>query len=414
MAKPSALYRINQISAVFMVIWVCWPWFCQNTGLVGGILIAGLWCITAVLLKPIRTVGIGELALVFYAIYMFMSYFMFGKVYANYPMYYYLSMVMLFFLSYYVFQFYVNQDALSFLGKLAIVAIICMIIGSITSSLYTYLSPNIMKTISQTLDTKYVQFRKAGIGSFGFIYMMVLAIPAVIGNLKSKNHPNKLITALIIIFCICGLKCIIDSTFTTAMLISVGGVFLVFISSRKSASLNVIIYLTTFFAFILFSRVVGNILINITVESADVTTRLHEIGNLLLGNEGGTNTDGRMEHLRQSIECFFAYPLFGYNFTTNPTHTMGGHCEWIDIFATYGIVGGIPIIFAILDKIKKVASNVKNKIGDPFYGIIIFLFVIYGFLDPFLRLYNLGFAIFFLVPSISCIPKAFPKKGAKQ
>ncbi len=406
--------KINKIFAVFIVIWVCWPWFGQNAGLLGASFFAGVWCITAWLSKTGYSLKVGDLMLILYGSIMALSYIFFGKVYAEFELLYYIPMLLLFFLPYYMFRFYNSKENRKFLGQLAVVGIVFMIVGAVTSSYYTFLNPRIMKTISQATDKEYVEYRKVGIGSFGFVYMLMFVIVAIIGEFKKKTEAGKLTKLLMVLFCIAAVKCIIDSTFTTALLLSLIGSLLVLISSKKSPQLNVFIYFVVLLSFVVLSQAIGNFLINISLESPDVTMRLREIGSLLLGDDGGDNTESRMRAFQISWTCFFEYPLLGFNFVQDPEYRVGGHSEWIDIFAVYGLLGGIPVIGTLVAKIADISKKSKLDNSCPHFGIIIFMFFIYGIIDPFLRIYNIGFALFLLVPAVGYISEAFKKEDNKQ
>ena len=152
MTKDGFLYSINKFCAVFLVIWVCWPWFGQNTGLIGGVFFAAGWCATAVVINNRYVVGNDGILMMIYVINMMLSYILNGRTYGEFPFYYYISMVALFFLPYYMTKFYIGVSDNRFMGKLAVVAVVFMIVGSLTSSYYTAVDPNIMKTISQNTD----------------------------------------------------------------------------------------------------------------------------------------------------------------------------------------------------------------------------------------------------------------------
>ena len=90
-----------------------------------------------------------------------------------------------------------------------------------------------------------------------------------------------------------------------------------------------------------------------------------------------------------------------------------GHSEWIDIFGVYGLVGGIPLIATIVIKLKNI-FRITKKIRYPFYGVLVFIFVIFGFVDPFLRLYNIGFGMFFFIPCLGCLYHEHENKREKK
>ena len=412
--KKSLSNRVNKICSVLLVAWVCWPWLGQNTGLLGGFFLAFMWCITAFFMSDKHTFGYEGMLMGFYAIYMMLSFIVTRRVYANYQLYYFISMVTLFFLPYYMMRFYFKREETKFLGKLAVFAIVCMIVGCLTSIYYTSIDENIMKTISQSLDTEFVEYRKVGIGSFGFVYMVMFSVLSVIGAFKAKlASQNIRVKILLIVFCVIGIKCLIDSTFTTALLLTICGILFVIVMSKKSKASNISVGLISVLVFLVAARFLGRFLSTVSLASEDVTVRLREIGNLLMGEEGGENTTSRMEYLQRAFRCFFESPILGYNFASSPRYLPGGHSEWIDIFGIYGLIGGIPIVISLIIKLKNTLIISKTN-NYPYYGVIIFIFVFYGFLDPFLTLYHIGFGMFFIIPCIGCISQAFKKEAVKS
>ena len=408
------LYKLNKLFALLLVAWACYPWLGQNAGLIGGFFFAGGWCVSAMLLSKKHAMGIDGFFSLLYLCVMVLSYIDNGKVYANMPMYYYVSMVILFFLPYYMFMFYLKREDARFLGTIAFISILCMLAGALTSSYYTYLDSNVMKTISQKVDTEFVDYRKAGIGSFGFIYMLVFSLIAIVGKIKTRTlRTNKWLKVLLLFFCIAGIKCIVDSTFATALILLVVGTLVVLLMQPNATKRNVLICFLCLFVVISAGQLLGSFLEGLTLESEDVTIRLHEIGSLLKGEAGGENTESRFVHFRKSVECFLQYPLTGYNFAKVPVCTMGGHSEWIDIFAVYGLLGAVPLLATIVIKLRRTAMAVRTKLQYPFFSVLLFIFIIFGFVDPFLRLYHLGFVMFLLIPGISCLGKTSKIKGEK-
>lgn len=410
MSFNKLLHTLNCLSAYLLVIWVCLPWFGQNTGLILGFLLAATWTSTAFLIHPPKKLSVDAAFMILFLVCVSCSLILRGRVYGEYAFYYATSMMALFFLPYYMMRFYVKGEQTKFLGKLAACAIFCMAIGAFMSSYYTYIDPNIMKTISQAKDTELVEYRKLGIGSFGFVYMLVFCVISLFGALRNKALGNKRSTLLVIAFLIVGIKCIVDSTFTTALLLTVIGVLLVLISDKNNRKYNHIAYISLFILFVFISQLLGNFLANVTLKSSDVTIRLNEIGNLLLGEETGENVGSRWDYMQKSLNCFWEYPLFGYNMQAKPQITMGGHSEWVDLFAVYGLVGGLPLLATVIYKLNETKKAVQKKMNYPFFGVLLMIFTFYGFVDPFLRLYHIGFVMFLIIPGIACLPQAYEKK----
>ena len=398
-------YNLSKLFAIAVVSWVCCPWLGQNTGLICGFALAAGWCFCSFFCRErgfiVRT---DTIYMIIFGLDLVLSLILTGRVFQTYEPYYFLSMICLFFLPFYMFCFYFDHEDKVFLKRLTLVGLLLTVVGSITSTYYAVANPLIMKTISQNLDTEFLAYRKAGIGSFGFIYMLMFSMIAIVGALKANLGENRRPLVLcVVLFLVMGIICIAISTFTTAMLLSILGILLVLIDNPKNKIINITKYVILVLIFLIFSQLIGNFLANIRTDYLSVTERLNEIGNILRGNSLGNNTEARLEYMVRSFECFFKYPLLGYNFQINPAYKVGTHCEWIDIFGVYGMIGGIPLLATIIYKLKAVSQRLKFKSNFPYYKIIILVFTIYGFLDPFLRLYHIGFALFLLVPGIAIL-----------
>lgn len=411
-SQNKTVLKLNHFCAIGIVLWMCIPWFTQNTGLLIGAFLVAVWIITAWLYKtPSFIIGKDGLWMILWAFLMLLSYIFFGRVYANFTLRYFLPMLILFFIPYYMAKFYIKNKDFKFLAYIAIFAMLGMIVGSLTSIYYSNIIPGIMKSVTQSENEMANAYRTKGIGGFGFVYMVmfcVITIMSVFGKLE-----NGWLRILSFVFCVISIVCLIASTFTTALIFVVVGILLIKLSGIKNKSILYFMYILLPILFLLLANILGDLLLHISLENEGLTTRLNEIGEFLLSGELGHNLDSRVDRFKMSWECFTHYPLFGYNFQESPKYVVGTHSEWIDIFACYGIVGAVVVFSALFCKLNYINQQLKQEIKVDAYSVIILILFLYGFLDPILRIYHTGLAVFLIVPGLFWLP-TLNARGAKK
>lgn len=130
--------------------------------------------------------------------------------------------------------------------------------------------------------------------------------------------------------------------------------------------------------------------------------RLNDIILLLKGETGNSiNLFIRLELSNESIQTFLSNFLFGVNFNKyNVTSiNVGNHNEWFDHLARLGIFGSILFFGLIATFIKNsLIKNIHSIMQMNFLMIILFSFLVYGFLNPFLSfqfIIQISFVILF-------------------
>lgn len=420
--SDNRLLKFNKIIALIFVIWVCIPWVTQNLRLISGVILAVLWAVSAMILNG-DTVKITKDA-IFIGVWIFLSLLAFAvtqKIFANYTFIEFAPWAILFFYPFYMMRFYMKRDMTDFLAKLAIVAIVGIFIGQVMTIIFSSTYPGIVKIIEKEDANLFSQYdgnldfdvvRKWGIGGFGFVYMLMLVmIASVIIFFKCKNKLVKIATA---VFFIVGVVCLIMSTYTTSLLLLFVGVIVALINMKKGRKSRIISYITVIIALIISSQIIGNILVNIELSSETLTARLREIGQLLLNGDVGLNIEARLKYLTNSWNAFTQSPLLGTNFVQGSAVTVGTHSEWLDILGSYGLIGGIPLFATLIYKFRSVGKYIKEKTGFRAYGAILFVLFLFGFLDPIIRTYHMGMALFLIIPGMMFIPSLLNRREKEK
>lgn len=405
---------VNRWIAYAITIWVCLPWITQNTGMTLCMGLILLWIVTR-LFPQIMTLkfkfSAENISLCLFSIYVFIILLLGGKAYTSFDNLYFISNLSIFIIGYYMFKYYAEKKDEKTLGKIAVISIISLLIGCFFTIYYVDQYPMIVKSISQSTDTEFMIYRKAGIGSFGFVFMAMFSILAISYTVIGRNglHVYSRVLLLVSIFIMC--SCIIKSGFSTAIILFIAGLIITLLNRDKINIYNVLIGILLLIVLFLTKEALGEFLTSLQIKNEMVNTRIKEIGEFLISNEQGENLNSRSKNLVLSFQCFFDNFWVGYNMKSIFREVVrpGGHAEWIDMFAVYGVFAGTAIFSFMIHALKYINNKLKEFNTHSNYFVILIILAIYGFLDPFLRIYHIGFGIFLTVPSIYFIPKL--KKG---
>ncbi|RKJ20220.1 hypothetical protein D7X48_10365 [bacterium D16-50] len=188
---------------------------------------------------------------------------------------------------------------------------------------------------------------------------------------------------------------VIAAGYTTQMLFWVFGIclavyFSAFPKGRKRVIVFVVFIAMIFIMLPLLPAITRFINSTFFASNYEVSKRLTEIEGLLRGQGlAAGDLSIRIGLAQTSYNTFQIYPFWGipfgrYNLYGNALN-VGGHCEWIDSLARYGIFGavvwGIYLALGLRGIQQKKAPNVNiNK-------VLLFLLATYGFFNPIIKPY---------------------------
>lgn len=176
------------------------------------------------------------------------------------------------------------------------------------------------------------------------------------------------------------------------------------INLKKIFILAIAILLLIMFAF--FYQDIGFWIIDKTYQSSDIVfSRIGEIGAKMAYGEASLgdseDLDARTNILKTALGSFVNSPIighgykYGYVFDYGYLYGIGNHCEWLDAFATMGLLGGIPFLLIYVFTVSEERKYNKKRVS---YAYIIVLFLL-GLLNPF-QTFQSHFMLFYLIPSI--------------
>jgi len=185
----------------------------------------------------------------------------------------------------------------------------------------------------------------AGLGGYGYAYSLV-AILLVLLYFTVRSERGRLLPA---IFFIGGLVILFKLAFTTAIIL-VGVIGLLLIVRLIRPGFRLLIYAAAILGWIsgLYSAALNG-LSGQSWVSAAVSDRLRELSGFLAGQSAdGTDLGTRISRWKYSIDIFLENGPLGLAGRAAPDQVAGGHSQWFDLLASYGILALLPVLFLIL------------------------------------------------------------------
>lgn len=231
------------------------------------------------------------------------------------------------------------------------------------------------------------RYKLKNVGSFDFIYSLLLLIPMIFGYIKASFSHSRNNSLFHLVFLLLMIACVLMSNFTTALLLLFLDIMLIFLVGRKM-TLKKFVFLSVA------ALVIAPALLVIFIQQmVYLTDSIYAADKLtgLLGVSAGSEDIGevytRTELIQASINSFFSNPIFGvggwYPISGVPNPKIGYHSEFIDEFARYGLIGAGPLLLFFRNIFSVIYKQNGNK---EFYRNLVFvpllLFTILSFLNP--------------------------------
>ncbi len=427
MSKNIATLNINSFSTfinrwvIFLIYcWCIWPFFNFKTGFILFLLLFALWFLTTDFSWIFKDLPYDLLMFVLW-IFSFVPYLITGNFYYGemlpIPV---LISFFLFFFGIFINHYYMYyKKDISFLGKISFAAILLYVIASIQSSIGLKEYPLAARALATGTDPLQGVYLSLGIGGFGFVYSAVFINIALLYFLLKKTPK---VHSLFRYFCLMAfiviLIMIFSASYATSLLFMFLGTLFVFvIKGKKSLVFSVIL---SFFFFLIFPKeLIGYFLIDVAslFETNNVlSAKFMDFAQGFLGDSVGSQTSARTQLYLASLKTFLQNPLFGiYGPFGNAINAeVGGHSGWLDLLAYYGLFGSIPLFIAIFLNFRK---QLRYYANHPYYNILLtaqILFVFFGFINPVISIYQIGFVYFTVIPAIPFLANAFSSKELKE
>lgn len=314
------------------------------------------------------------------------------------------------FVNYYYMYFKQNYVLL---GRIALVSIITSVIGSLQSALMLQTFPLAARMLAAN-ELGSAFYLSIGIGGFGFTYANVFLVIANIYFFKKGLKERKIFYCFLsVVVFLSVLFMLISASYTISLLIVFGGLlFILFPSNRRIIifAVPIVIILIIVISREDLGQIIGQIS-KVFQNNRTLNTKLTDLSSWFLAEGRTVETGYRLYLYESSFITFLDNPIFGIYGPSPNLGRVGGHSGWLDLLAFYGLFTSIPFIIALYLNFKKHFLFFKHDIYAKYLLTCQLLFIVLGFLNPIIYIYEIGFMIFAVLPSLPFLPYAFPRHG---
>ena len=255
------------------------------------------------------------------------------------------------------------------------------------------LLPRVLARSSESIE-KYFggKVSTAGIITYGGIYGMSLIFTSFLYWISEKKGQKKIVPVAISIVLIIT---IFKAQFAIALIFLVISIVLYLVLyGSKSKYKHIISGLIIVIALIVAINV-DNILYDLYSANILPSALQQKVHELLLYSENsnisGTNLYSRSTYYVKSFEAIVQNNFVGKVFCNNARG--GGHSEWEDMAANYGIIAPI-LVYLFFHKFTKKISNYLQEKAIIVYRIQLLMFLVIGFIDPIFQSRIMSYLLF--------------------
>jgi len=410
----------NRLLMIGICGWIISPYLNFKLGFTLYVLIFAAWFLLTDYLWIFQRLS-GDLLLFVVWILTLMPYLLTGNfLYGEVPMKTVLISIFLFFSGMFMNHYYMYyKKDISALGKIAFFAIFFYLFASIQSSIGLKQYPLAARALATGIDPLQGVYSSLGIGGFGFVYSAVFVNIVLLYFIlkKQPNTHNFYRYLCLIAFCVIFTMLLASSYATSLLFIIMGTIFVIFIKGKKSLLFSIIL---SFFFFVIFPKeLIGYFLIDVALlfeNNTVISTKFMDLAQGFVSDSVGSQTAARSQLYLVSLKTFLQNPFFGIYgpFGGSFNAKVGGHSGWLDLLAYYGLFGAIPLFGAIILNFRK---HLRYYTGHPYYKFLVtaqILIVIFGFINPIIYVYQIGFVYFVIVPVLPFLVNAFSRKEKKE
>ena len=235
-----------------------------------------------------------------------------------------------------------------------------------------------------------------GVMNYGLPHALSFIVPGLVVGFKMLK--SKYMRLICLLFIAIVFIMIYFSGSTTAMILSIGGLMLSFFFSGKETNSGLLIKVlaVVLFLFIVSETNLLGTLFNLS-QGITADTAFQEKIDDFESASGDTQFTGRSSLFMKSFDVFLHNPFWG-----SVDGEVGGHNYFIDMLASVGIVGFIPLCIYIYLIIKDIYFSLSKK--TRFYYLVgAILFIMMGFMKNIWGMESFLMAFFLLPVSIHLI-----------
>jgi len=222
-------------------------------------------------------------------------------------------------------------------------------------------------SISENDPALFNMYRQLNIGSFTFVYTVVLLLPLTLYVIRNRERYYLHFT----LFAIISVVAVFETEYATALLMMLSVLLLIFFPPYCTVynlknKVGLILFLIIFAWLVL--PVVFDYIIPY-IDSDTMRERLEDVSATLKGdvvNSQGGDLESRKELFNISINGFLGSPIWGTG------TTYGGHSFLLDTMSKYGLIG---FIFIVIMYKRVYTLYVRPYQLKPYYGYLLYMLI---------------------------------------
>lgn len=247
-----------------------------------------------------------------------------------------------------------------------------MVITMITTIVGNIMYPQASRVLADISRDFANHYLRLNIGTYGFIYGLVIMLPFFWG--KSKTNKKYLIL-IVLTFIV-----LLVSQYSIAMLVATFiSLSILFVPDGKLAKM-IFFWLMVCLIFSIVRPLLYLSLLDVkdifdTIGLEMLSDRFDAVIDLMINNDLSGSALVRYELYMKSWETFISKPIFG-NVFTNTMNVLGGHSEILDVLAAGGLSTSALCVGILLPHIRKIGRKKNSDIYTYMrYSFMAFLIV---------------------------------------
>ena len=258
----------------------------------------------------------------------------FGKIFS--PIYYYM-MVITFIMG------YCYKDRWHELSWMIPIIILLLVYFNIQSYKTVLDEPSVARTLVRN-DTGAYHYMRKGVGGYGLLYSQVCVLPIIVSWTISAFRKHWVRFVIGVLWIVSFFLYLFNAGYSIAVAASIVSLIILFFYRRSSMVLAIII--TTALIVIIVWLIGYNAgfrewLISI-FDGTKVATKINDLYLSITTADTADSIMARWEAYIDSINCMLSYPIIGGLWF--PNGGGGGHSTILDVFAKYGLFGGVVFL----------------------------------------------------------------------
>lgn len=286
---------------------------------------------------------------------------------------------------YVMYNYYKSSDGFLSLSWYVPIVLILLAIFNYRSGQALAINPQIARRLVRDDESIYVYLRQ-GVGGYSLIYPQVITFPALLTwTIKAFRH-NKFLSAIGVAWIVTYVRFLLAAGYSIAIVASLIGLFVMYFYKGKNVFGLIVVSILLFVGGIL-AIVNSDSLRALLLDIFDGTAVAKKINDLMLSVQyeaGQGSIWDRIIAYQGSFNTIFRYPVIGGLFWASG----GGHSAVLDMFAKYGIWGGLiytKMIYAVPTYYKSVYGNTSvRSVANATFSTVVFVSILDSFTYAFM------------------------------